>query len=318
MPATKPARTPDTDAVVGIDIGGTGTRFIATDLSDAHVLARSTVPTPAAGTAGQVLSFLREQILAVTGGRPPAAVGVGASGPVDLTGVIRNPDTLPAFTGLPVLDLLRSITAGPAVIDNDAVCAALAEHHVGAARHAPRSLHITLGTGVGVCLLNDGQPLRHPDGSHPEGGHVAVTLPTARCYCGRLACWEQAASRQTLQHAAARVLNRPPNDQAVIAELAARAADGDAAALATFARYGHGVADGLATLLTLYGPTLVVLGGSAATHLDLYRESILASLSTLSGWIPRHTLHKTELDDYSGALGAAQLATTALHEAPRL
>lgn len=317
MPATTFEGHSRRDVVVGIDIGGTGARFVATPPSDGWALARTTSPTPATGDADTLLSFLRTQIDAVTGGARPLAVGVGASGPIDPGGVIRNPDTLPAFTGLPLVDLLGSITDGPVVIDNDAVCAALAEHHLGAARGSARSLHVTLGTGVGVCLLEGDRPFRHSDGSHPEGGHLAVTIPTARCYCGRDACWEQAASRRHLQRAAARLLERPPTDRTVTAEVARRATSGDAAAIAVFDDYGHRVADGLGSLLALYGPTHVIIGGSAATHLDLYRPSIQTSLDRLQGWIPRCTLLRTALDDYGGALGAAQLARGAYERGSR-
>lgn len=312
MPATSPDAAGATEVVVGIDLGGTGTRFVATTPTGSQTLARVTIPTPESGTAAEIASFLREQIHVVSRGTRPVAIGVGASGPVDLAGIIRNPDTLPAFTGLPILELLRRITDGPTVIDNDAVCAAVAEHHVGVARHAPRSLHVTLGTGVGVCLLNDGQPFRNVDGTHPEGGHIAVTTPTPRCYCGRSACWEQVASRQSLQRTAARILDRPATSRAAIAALADRAARGDADALAAFDNYGQGIGEGLGTLLTLYGPPLVVIGGSAADYLHLYSQSLKMSLDNLAGWIPAHQLRKTALNDYGGAIGAARLATVAL------
>ncbi len=312
MGPTNPTPADDAGLVVGIDIGGTGTRFVAVDPSTNAVLTQATSPTPAVGTPKEILSFLLDRIRQVTQGRRPVAVGVGASGPVDVAGIIRNLDTLPAFTGLNILDGLKTITDGPVTIDNDAVCAALAEHLIGAARHSPRSLHITLGTGVGVCLLHDDRPFRYPDGSHPEGGHISIATPTTRCYCGRPACWEQAASRQALQRAAARILNRVPTDKTLIADLAARAHQDDDTARAAFDSYGQAIADGLGTLLTLYGATLVVIGGSAANHFHLYRRSLETSLQALDGWIPPHQIVKTALDDYGGAIGGARLATNAL------
>ena len=314
---TAAAASAAADVVVGIDIGGTGTRFVAIDPTMNQVITRATTATPTTGTPEDILSFLQDQIARVTRGQRPIGIGIGASGPVDLDGVIRNPDTLPAFTGPPLLDRLKHITDGPIVIDNDAVCAALAEHLLGAAHSSPRSLHITLGTGVGVCLLNDDRPYRNHDGTHPEGGHISIATPTTRCYCGRPACWEQAASRRTLQRAAARILNRPPNDQSVISDLAARAQHDDPVARAAFSTYGETIADGLGTLITLYGPTIIVIGGSAAAHLDLFHQSIETSLNALNGWIPHHHIVRTALDDYGGAIGGARLATIALHTATR-
>jgi glucokinase len=306
MPPTT-ARGAGARAVVGIDIGGTGTRFVATDPATHEVLARLTVATPASGTPQDIEIFLNHQIDTVGGGHRPLAVGVGASGPIDTDGIIRNPDTLPAFTGLSLLDMLHRVTDGPVAIDNDAVCAALAERAVGAAQHTTRSLHLTLGTGVGVCLLDHQRPFRRADNTHPEGGHISVAVPTADCYCGRPACWEQAASRQTLQRAAARIANRPPTDPTVIAEVAARAVQGDLAARACFDAYGLGIADGLGTLLALYGASLVVIGGSAANYFSLCRPIVEAALGKLNGWIPPHQIVTTQLDDYGGAIGGALL-----------
>ena len=299
-------------AVVGIDIGGTGTRFVAVDPATHDLLAWLTVATPAGATPADIEAFLSRQIHEVSGGHRPLAIGVGASGPIDTDGIIRNPDTLPAFTDLAVLDLLRGLTDGPVAIDNDAVCAALAEHAVGAARGAARSLHITLGTGVGVCLLDQDRPFRGADGLHPEGGHIAVTGATAPCYCGRTACWEQAASRKALQQVAAEILGRPPSDPTVIAEVAARAVAGDLAARACFENYGKGIADGLGTLLALYGADLVVIGGSGATtYFDLCRIAVEAALDQLDGWITPHRIVTTQLDDY-GERSAAPSSSTPL------
>ena len=237
------ARAPSggtTSIVVGVDIGGTGTRFVVASTAGV-VLDRLTIETPH-GRHDDAVGMLRDQLWRVASGRRPAAVGVGASGPIDADGVIRNPDTLPAFTGLSLTEELAPVAAGRVVVVNDAVCAAVAERRVGAAQHARRSLHITLGTGIGVCLLEGDSPYRLPDGSHPEAGHIAVTSEPAPCYCGRSACWEQIASRRRLQATAARLLDRPDTDRSAIAELADHASTGDDAAIAAFDDYGVAVA----------------------------------------------------------------------------
>lgn len=314
MRETPPDSSAEAGIVVGIDIGGTGTRFVAADPATLNVSGRTTVSTPTSGTPNEILRFLRTHIDRVAQGRRPLGVGVGASGPVDIDGVIRNPDTLPGFTGLPILSMINSIIDGPVEIENDAVCAAIAEYRVGAAKGSGRSLHVTLGTGVGVCLLDHGAPFRLHTGTHPEGGHISVatTTTTRLCYCGRTSCWEQAASRRNLQRVAADILGRAPTDPTVLSELAARAEQGDSVATTAYDQYGLAVADGLGTLIVLYGPETVVIGGSASQHLEIYRDVITRSLDALAGWIPQHRITKTELDDYGGALGGAQLSATAL------
>lgn len=297
--------------LIGIDIGGTGTRILAMTAGN-EIVDQRTAPTPSTFEQGSAAEFLAAHIDQVAGGREIVAIGIGASGPVDRDGVIRNPDTLPAFTGLPIVADLRDAFAVPVVIDNDAVCAALAEQRIGAARGASSLLHITLGTGIGACLLTDGRPLRGGDGMHPESGHISVSIPTPPCYCGRKACWEQAASRLALQRTAASLLGKNPTDKTAIAELATLADNGEAQAARVFYDFGLTVADGLATLLAVYRPQTVVLGGSGADHFRIYKATVIQALSSLGAWISEITFAKTELDDYGGATGAASLALAAV------
>ena len=294
--------------VVGIDLGGTGTRFVAVEASTFAVTARSSARTPSSASATEVAAFLRGSVADLTSPGRLLAIGIGASGPVDAAGVIRNPDTLPAFTGLPVLEMLDGLAERATLIDNDAVCAALGEHAVGAAVGVGRSLHVTLGTGIGVCLLQGDTPFRNGDGSHPEAGHLTVASATRPCYCGRRSCWEQAASRQALQRSAAELLGRAADDPTVLAELASRASAGDHTARTVLDTYGRRVAEGLASLLTAYGPDLVVLGGSAAAYLDLFRPALTDELDRLVPWVPRSPVVASALDDFGGAVGAAALA----------
>jgi glucokinase len=298
-------------AVIGIDIGGTGTRVVAIS-PELDVLAQRTIPSPRSFTGGTAAAFLRSQIEQITQGFELAAIGIGASGPIDADGIIRNPDTLPAFTGEPFVAELADAFKVPALIDNDAVCAAVAEHRIGAGRGSDGLLHVTLGTGIGVSFLANGVPVRGSDGRHPEAGHIAVSVQTPRCYCGRHSCWEQAASRQTLQRTAGAVLGRSATDSSVIGELASRAESGDEDALAVFHDYGVSVADGLATLLAVHRAGTVVIGGSAATHFRLYREAIDQSLRRLDDWISDAEVLPTELDDHGGAIGGALLALTSV------
>ena len=290
--------------VAGVDIGGTGTRFLAMT-QDRTIVARRVVETPTPQYPGSASEFLIANIRQLVEPFMLRGIGIGASGPVGSDGTIQNPDTLPAFTGEPLVDRLTKAFDVTVTLDNDAVCAAIAEYGVGAGRGTRRLLHVTLGTGVGTALIIDGAPLRGGDGVHPEGGHVSVSGETQLCYCGRTSCWEQRASRQALQRAAAHLLGRKDNDPGVIAELAVRADAGDTAAIDVFCEYGRGIADGLATLLALYRPERVVLGGSAAKYLPYYHRAICEALDPLNAWISHPEITKTALDDFGGAILAS-------------
>jgi glucokinase len=296
-----------TDVIIGIDIGGTGTRILAMT-PERDILSRLTILSPKEFPSETAAEFLRDRIAEVAVGRRPVAIGIGASGPIDLAGTIQNPDTLPGFTGAPLVSGLMDMFQVPVAIDNDAVCAALAEHLVGAGRGAKSLLHVTLGTGIGAAFICDGLPFRGGDGQHPEAGHISVRGETAACYCGRKTCWEQGASRQTLQRIASSVLGRTPSDPAAISDLAAEARGGKSTAKQVFSDYGLRVAEGLGTLVSVYRPQVVVLGGGGAEHFDLYCAPVRDALTKLNGWISDVTVMQTQLDDYGGAIGAALLA----------
>jgi glucokinase len=282
---------------VGVDLGGTGTRIVVLD-ADGTVRRETSSPTAAGISPTRAAAELADSIAAAAAGFALRAVGIGASGPVDRLGVIRNPDTLPAYSDIPITDIISDRFGIGCVIDNDAVTAAIGEHNNGAGRGSDTLLVVTLGTGIGVALLCHGHAARAADGSHPEAGHLAVNGPSAPCYCGLPTCWEQLASRTAL--------DRLTDNRS--AELAIKARTGDPDAAAVFDVYGRRVGTGLGTLLTLLKPDRVVIGGGAARYLDLAETGMRRSLRRAPGFTAVLELRAAELGNLAGAIGAAILA----------
>jgi glucokinase len=285
-----------TKRLLGADLGGTGTRIVLTDESGT-VLDQRSVPT--SSDPATAVGRLAEALAEIADG-PVAGIGIGASGPIDTQGVVRNPATLPAYSGVDLVEALTDRFQVPVVIDNDAVTAAYAETRLGAARDARAVLVVTLGTGVGVAMLIDGYPARTASGTHPEAGHLSVP-GLAPCYCGRTSCWEQHASRATLQRQV----------EALGLELDTAftlATDGDPEAAAVFVSYGAAVGTGLADLLTLYGPDLVVLGGGGARYLDRYGPALEQALAQVVGCYQSPQVVTAALGDLAGAIGAALMS----------
>jgi glucokinase len=285
-----------TTRLLGVDLGGTGTRIVLSDKAGT-VLAHRSIPTASNSTTA--VRDLMNTLAEVADG-PVHGIGIGASGPVDANGIVRNPATLPAYTGVDLVAALDDRFGVPVVVDNDAVTAAYAEAQLGAGRGARAVLTVTLGTGIGVAMLTDGRPLRTHSGRHPEAGHLSVP-GEATCYCGRTSCWEQHASRAALQrraHALGLDLDTAR----------ARAIDGEPGAAALFAAYGTAVANGLADLLTMLGPQLVVLGGGGARYLDVYRPALERALAHIVDCYEPTQIVPAVLGDLAGAIGAALLS----------
>lgn len=279
MTATAPA-----PLWVGVDLGGTGTRAVLVD-SLGRTVAGRTVPTETF-TAGGVAALAEMIETLLPQGARLRGVGVGASGPVDLlTGEIRNPDTLMAFSGVPVARHLHERLGAPTWIDNDAVAAALAETTWGAAATESSTLCVTLGTGIGAAMIQGGLPVRGADGQHPEGGHIPVAGLGHPCYCGLDQCWEQVASRRALAR-----LQESIHDEAGL-----------------WSAYARGLASGLVTLITLYRPACVVIGGSVAQHWTSLRDPLRHALAGFRECPPSLPLRASTLGERGGAIGAALL-----------
>jgi glucokinase len=282
---------------VGIDLGGTGTRVVALD-TDGVIRREQTTPTATGLSAVRAVSGLIETVAGLAADLDVQGVGIGSSGPVDSGGVIRNPSTLRAFSDIPLATIIADRLAVPCVIDNDAVTAAIGEHRYGAGRSSDALLVVTLGTGIGVCVLSCGRPVRAADGSHPEAGHISVSGPAVPCYCGLASCWEQVASRTALHHLAGGRTE----------EIAQCARNGDPAGTDLFDEYGGRVGAGLATLLTLYKPDRVVIGGGAAQYLDLFQAGMRHSLTRSSEYSCTPEFVAAEIGNVAGAVGAAVLS----------
>ncbi|MCY1693783.1 ROK family protein [Curtobacterium sp. SL109] len=291
---------------VGVDLGGTGSRVIG--VVDDEVVAAVDVPSAELGAGTEAdrvdrLAQLVERV--VPSGADLAAVGIGASGPVDVAaGVVHNSATLPWFTGFPVVDQLRARLGVPVGIDNDAVAAAYGELRAGAGTQTDRLLMVTLGTGVGVAMLVEGRPVRGADGAHPEGGHIPISSDPERCYCGLTGCFEQAAARSTLQRRLSEAMGGVAADRTLIAE-AMTVAEHDERVRAVFRDYAVAVGRGLAALHTLWQPRVTVLGGSAAICLPLIREDLLRTLDRSEDYRVDVDLRAAVLGDNAGAIGAA-------------
>ncbi|MDT5032592.1 MAG: glucokinase [Actinoplanes sp.] len=301
---------------VGVDLGGTGTRLAALDRHGV-VCGQRLLETPRSMSAPDLLiRTLADHISAVAGTRPLRGIGIGASGPVDANGIIRNDATLPAYSNLPLTTLITATLGVPCQIDNDATTAAIGENTYGAGHQSPSLLMITLGTGVGVGVLTPQGPFRAADGSHPEAGHLPLPGPEAPCYCGLTTCWEQLASRTALDKLT----------ECHTTTLAESATAGDATARDLFHRYGERVGIGMAALLTIFRPERVVIGGSAAQYLPHFAPALDKAIARKSpfAWSPPY--QAATLGALSGAIGAAVIArppdtaqnrTAASHHAAR-
>ncbi len=255
---------------IGIDLGGT--KIEAVGLSRGGVVARKRVPTPANDYEATLaaIATVVEAIETEVGAR--GSVGVGTPGAISpRSGLIKNSNNT-GLNGKP-LDKDLALTLGrPVRIENDANCFALSEAVDGAGKGASVVFGVIIGTGVGGGIVVDGRPISGRNRLAGEWGHnplpwmTAEEYPGRRCYCGHDGCIETFLSGGALAHD----FFERSGETAGGAEIAARAAAGDAHARDSLDAYRDRLARALAHVVNMLDPDVIVLGGGVSNIAQIY------------------------------------------------
>jgi glucokinase len=315
---------------LGLDVGGTKILGVAVDRVGT-VIAES--KRPALNSRQAILQGLEdvtcELFEAVEEHDELAGVGVGVPGLVDRNGVMHEAPNLPAAEELDVgAELSRRLehrlgdqSTPRLVVDNDGMCAVAGEVVFGAGRGFGDALMVALGTGIGGGIVSSGQIFRGGHGFAGEFGHVVVAVDGPSCVCGRLGCWEQFVSgsgqRRLAREAAAvgradAVLARAGGqiERIESSHLFDAARAGDLEAWGIVDRIAKYLAIGIANLVEVLDPLVVIIGGGAANDADLFLPATREYFSqTRRGWGDRAAeIRLAELGPRAGAVGAGALA----------
>jgi fructokinase len=299
---------------IGIDLGGSKIEVIALG-EGGEVLLRDRVATPRGdyqGTVKAVADLVAATERKVRVGDTPATVGIGIPGAESLvTGLIKNANST-CLIGRPLKRDLETLLRREVRIANDANCFALSEAVDGAGAGARVVFGVILGTGVGGGIVIDGRVLAGANAIAGEWGHnplpgesIDDRSPdaTPSCYCGRQGCIELYLSGPGLAADHRRAVGADYS----AADIASRAAAGDAACEATLRRYEARLARALALVINILDPDVIVLGGGLSNMDRLYRNvPPLWPAQVFSDQVATKLL-KHRHGDSSGVRGAAWL-----------
>lgn len=286
--------------VIGVDIGGTAIK-LGRFSADGKLLQKQQVQTPQPATPGAVCIALVEAIEALDPDRRASIVGIGLPGPMDVEArVARVCINLPGWEEVPLADWLEPRLQRRVTLANDGNCALVGEGWKGAAKGCSDVVMLTLGTGVGGGVMLSGQLFTGHNGAAAEPGLIGLDPEGPPCNSGNRGSLEQFASISALR----RLWDGDP------AELAALAANGDAEAQAVWSRYGSTLGVGISSLVYMFTPELVLVGGGisgAATHfLPSVRKEVAQRVQAMSRQGLR--IDVCALGNGAGRLGAARLA----------
>jgi len=290
-----------------VDIGGTK---IAAGIvrEDGTILHRSECPTePQRGFRDAVDRIQRMLQTAIDQCGSIDGIGIGCPGPLDpLTGVIGDVGTLPGWEGGPLTDAVGERLGLPVVVENDADAATLAEYAWGATQTSGTLIYVTISTGIGGGIVQDGRLYRGVRGAHPEFGHQLIDPAGPLCYCKLCGCWESLASGPAMTASFSEI--DPDRGVLTAAEICGLAQQGDPLALRAVKREAHYLGLGLANLVTLFVPEVICLGGGVMRSGDLFIADLRATVRSLCTQVPVEytTITLSSLGPDIGLLGAAQ------------
>jgi len=292
---------------IGIDLGGTKIEVIALD-AEGRERFRHRVPTPRGdyGATVEAVASLVAQAEIVVG---PSTVGVGMPGVVSpATGLVKNANST-WLNGRPLFEDLAARLDRPVRLANDANCFALSEATDGAAAGLPAVFGVILGTGVGGGLVVNSRVVTGANAIAGEGGHNPLPWrdddewPGPPCYCGRTGCLETFLSGPGLARDHQAMTGREIDPAGIVAGAAA----GDDDAGESVSRYERRLARGLASVINVFDPDAIVLGGGLSNIARLYERVPRLWIEFVFSDVVVTKLVQAVHGDSSGVRGAAWL-----------
>ena len=316
--------------VVGIDIGGTKLATVVADKTG-HILGKVRKPTFAEKGPEYAIRLLFDMVrevvnLAGLEQESISAIGVSCGGPLDTkTGIVYSPPNLPGWDALPLKAKLESEFQVPVTIENDANASALAEFRFGGGRGYNAVLYMTMSTGIGGGIVIDGQVYHGANDSAGEVGHQILLPNGPRCGCGKQGCLEALCSGPAIaRRAQAAIQKQLEGEKALTAMLTladgriedvksehvlAAARTGDALALELVQETAYYMGWGIANLVNILNPDIVLLGTIAVAAGDLLLDPIRETVLKFAMTRPAEAVNiaPAQLGDALGDLAAVAL-----------
>ena len=271
--------------IVGVDLGGTNIVAGAMTADGSRHLAMRSIPTNSfvgdEGVADRIVGLVEGVILdsmeqTDCARRDFIGIGVGAPGPLDRErGIVLVAPNL-GWKDFPLAQRIQKRLNLPTTLDNDANCATFGEWWQGAARGGRNVVGITIGTGIGGGLIINGALYHGSSDMAGEIGHTTIDLNGRHCKCGNYGCLEAYASAPAIATRAREVLVREEGDSAIPAMVEGNFDNITARIVYDAAKLGDPIASeivrdtarylgaGVANLLNIFNPDIVVLAGGVA------------------------------------------------------
>jgi glucokinase len=313
-----PAAAADKALICAVDLGGTYLRAATID-SHGRLTNRLKLRTPTTDDPQEIVQVLACALRKYQRESDQIrALSMVVPGQVDARAgkVVRAPN-LPCLNGFDLTEALAEDLQLPVIIENDANAAALGELWRGAGRGFSTIICLTLGTGVGGGMILDGKLWRGANHAAAEIGHMSVEpFGGVACGCGSRGCLEVYACATAIVRMAREAKPRYPTssisagDDLTAEDVYRSAKQGDELAIEVFHRVSAYLGIGLANLVNILNPEMIVIGGGVANAWDLLESEVRQQVNDRAFPLPAATVKivPAQCNDDAGLLGAARLA----------
>lgn len=244
------------------DIGGTNIKYGVGD-SEGNLVVEKVTPTEAAKGGKTLVEKIKELTKDLQKEWAIEGVAISTAGSIDSRAgkVIYATETIPGYTGMNVKKILETELQLPVELENDVHCGALGELSKGVALDAHHLLFLTIGTGIGGSLALEGQI--HKGSTHLAGaiGHMNLYPNGRLCSCGQKGCFEQYASASRLQQKIQEL-----DSQQQLPAFMEKVKQGDHESLNLFHEWLADLALGLQSLIYIWNPDSIVIGGGISAQ----------------------------------------------------
>lgn len=304
---------------ISIDLGGTQVRVAL--LEGPRIIRRASAETAVTGGPPAILSQFETLIDQVCDGTDPkstAGIAISSAGPLDSeAGIILGIPTIPGWEIFPIRSVLSDRFDLPVLLENDGIAAAFGEWRHGAGRGLQNMSYLTVSTGIGGGIVVDGRLMRGIKGLAGHVGHMRLSQAGPQCACGASGCFEALASGTALGirgRAASRALPSgflglaAQTDVVSARQVFEGARAGDQQCLSLVAQEARYLGQGITSMIHLFSPERVVMGGGVAQAFGLMETGIheVIRADALPPFKDVRVV-QAELSDNSGLIGAAAM-----------
>lgn len=291
--------------IIAIDIGGTEIKYGLVS-SRGEVIFSSSLLTEASKGVEQLLEKIYKIVEELKDDKV-VGIAVSATGQIDgaIGKVVGGIDLIPGWIGTNLVEILEEKYRLPAILENDVNCAALGEMWMGAAKGKENFLCLTIGTGIGGGVVLKGELLRGESSVAAEFGHIQIVKNGVQCGCGNRGCYQSYASTTALLELAEEKTGKKLNGKEIFDEVHKNNIEYKGI-VDEWADY---FTDGLATLIYIFNPSLIVIGGGVSKQGDFLKNIFQKSLEkkVMKNYLEILEIKMAERGNDAGILGAAYL-----------